>query len=91
MTASTLTRSQEGLLRIRVALWLEPEEQADTMSTAESHAGYRLTSFPRRNRKTFKNPAVAVQAELHCPAAEICWSTILGGQSWMTPRRAGVM
>ena len=53
ITASTLTRSQVGLARIRVAVWLEPEEQADNTSPAKSHAGYRFTSFPRRSRNTF--------------------------------------
>jgi len=41
-----LTRSQVGLSRIKVAVWLEPEEQADNTSTAESHAGYRRTVLP---------------------------------------------
>jgi hypothetical protein len=46
ITASTLTRSQASLSRIKVAVVLEPEEQAVNTSAAESQAGYRFTVLP---------------------------------------------
>jgi len=46
ITASTLTRSQVGLSRIKVAVVLEPEEQAVNTSAAESQAGYKFTVLP---------------------------------------------
>src|SRR6516162_1054935 len=97
MTASTLTRSQVSLSRIRVAVWLEPEEQAATTSTAESHAGYRFTvrllleiiatgSRIEPNLRSFKNLTRAVQAEFPPPRRGILWVRRFDGQNWVRQR-----